>query len=64
MALNTTTQLTIEHDWARRLAETTDYTDAARALKDALSIYHDLRDRIGEAIALTELGKVLYLTDE
>ena len=40
----------------RRL--TGDYPGAARALEEALGIYRDLGDRLGEANALTELGIV------
>ena len=46
----------------RRL--TGDYPGAAEALQAALGIYRDLGDRLGQAIALIDLGAVRWLTGD
>ena len=44
----------------RRL--TGDYPGAAQALEEALGIYRDLGDRLGQANALSDLGVVRRMT--
>ncbi len=46
----------------RRL--TGDYPGAARDLEEALGIYRDLGDRLGQANALTYLGDVRRMTGD
>jgi tetratricopeptide (TPR) repeat protein len=47
----------------RRLA-TGDYPSAAQVLEEALGIFRDLGDRLGQAGALNDLGIVRGLTDD
>ena len=43
---------------------TGDYPAAAQALEQALGIYRDLGDRLGQANALSDLGDVRRLTGD